>query len=122
VFICGLTRPSTKEAATAASTALPPALSMSTPALTERFEFPATAPWRPRMRGWKVMPSVGAMRYARGEFGERVISVEYPMLLFELLAEQKIAEAVSRGELDGVPGQGRPLDLNESRPATTKKS
>jgi hypothetical protein len=35
------------------------------------------------------------------------------MFLFELLAEQKIAEAVSRGELDGLPGQGRPLDLDD---------
>ena len=31
------------------------------------------------------------------------------MLLFELLAEEKIAEAAERGELDGRPGAGRPL-------------
>lgn len=35
------------------------------------------------------------------------------MHLFELLAEQKIAEAVSRGELDDLPGAGRPLDLDD---------
>jgi hypothetical protein len=35
------------------------------------------------------------------------------MLLFELLAEQKIAEAVSRGEFDHLPGAGKPLDLDE---------
>ncbi|MGQ0654722.1 MAG: DnaJ family domain-containing protein [Betaproteobacteria bacterium] len=35
------------------------------------------------------------------------------MLLFELLAEQKICEAVSRGELEGLPGAGRPLDLED---------
>jgi hypothetical protein len=35
------------------------------------------------------------------------------MHLFELLAERKIEEAVSRGELEDLPGQGRPLDLEE---------
>jgi hypothetical protein len=51
VCICGLTRPSTKLAATAASIALPPALSTSTPAFTERWEFAATAPRVPIRRG-----------------------------------------------------------------------
>lgn len=35
------------------------------------------------------------------------------MLLFDLLAEQRIAEAIARGELDGLPGEGRPLDLDD---------
>jgi hypothetical protein len=35
------------------------------------------------------------------------------MLLFELLAEQKIAEAVSRGEFDDLPGAGKPLELDD---------
>jgi hypothetical protein len=35
------------------------------------------------------------------------------MLLFELLAEQKISEAVSRGEFDHLPGAGKPLDLED---------
>lgn len=35
------------------------------------------------------------------------------MHLFELVAERKIEEAVSRGELDDLPGQGQPLDLEE---------
>jgi len=35
------------------------------------------------------------------------------MLKLELLAEGKIAEAVSRGEFDGLPGTGRPLDLDD---------
>jgi hypothetical protein len=34
------------------------------------------------------------------------------MLMFELIAEQRIAEAVERGELDDLPGAGRPLDLS----------
>jgi hypothetical protein len=29
------------------------------------------------------------------------------------LAERKIAEAIARGELDGLPGEGRPLDLGD---------
>ena len=33
--------------------------------------------------------------------------------MLEFLAEQKIAEAVSRGELDGLPGEGKPLDLDD---------
>ena len=32
--------------------------------------------------------------------------------MLEFLAERKIAEAVSRGELDGLPGEGKPLDLD----------
>lgn len=33
--------------------------------------------------------------------------------MLEFLAEKKLAEAVSRGELDDLPGQGRPLELQE---------
>ena len=33
--------------------------------------------------------------------------------MLDFLAEQKIAEAVSRGELDHLPGAGRPLDLDD---------
>jgi DnaJ homologue, subfamily C, member 28, conserved domain len=40
------------------------------------------------------------MRYARED-------------MLDFLAEQKIAEAVSRGELDGLPGEGRPLELDD---------
>ncbi len=35
------------------------------------------------------------------------------MLVLELLAERKILEAAARGELDGLPGAGRPLDLDD---------
>jgi hypothetical protein len=35
------------------------------------------------------------------------------MLALELLAERKISEAVSRGELDNLPGAGQPLDLQD---------
>jgi hypothetical protein len=35
------------------------------------------------------------------------------MSVLDSLAEQKIAEAVSRGELDDLPGAGRPLDLED---------
>src|ERR671937_358595 len=35
------------------------------------------------------------------------------MLIFDSLAEQKIAEAISRGELDDLPGAGRPLELDD---------
>ncbi|HYX66540.1 MAG TPA: DnaJ family domain-containing protein [Burkholderiales bacterium] len=33
------------------------------------------------------------------------------MLALELLAEKKIREAIERGELDDLPGAGRPLEL-----------
>jgi hypothetical protein len=33
--------------------------------------------------------------------------------MLDFLAEKKLAEAVSRGELDDLPGQGQPLDLEE---------
>jgi hypothetical protein len=35
------------------------------------------------------------------------------MHALELIAEHKIDEAVARGELQGLPGEGRPLDLYE---------
>lgn len=35
------------------------------------------------------------------------------MLALELIAERRIAEAVARGEFDGLPGAGKPLDLEE---------
>ena len=42
------------------------------------------------------------MRYARED-------------MLDFLAEQKIAEAVSRGELDDLPGEGRPLELDDDK-------
>ena len=35
--------------------------------------------------------------------------------MLDFLAERRIAEAVSRGELDGLPGAGRPLELDDDR-------
>lgn len=35
------------------------------------------------------------------------------MLTLELIAERTIADAVERGEFDGLPGAGKPLDLAE---------
>jgi hypothetical protein len=35
------------------------------------------------------------------------------VLVLELLAEKKIAEAAERGELDDLPGAGRPLELDD---------
>ena len=33
--------------------------------------------------------------------------------MFDLIAERKIAEALANGELDNLPGEGRPLDLDD---------
>jgi hypothetical protein len=33
--------------------------------------------------------------------------------MLDLIAERKIAEAISRGELDNLPGAGRPLELDD---------
>jgi len=35
------------------------------------------------------------------------------MLAFEMLAERKIADAIERGELDGLPDAGRRLTLDD---------
>lgn len=35
------------------------------------------------------------------------------MLVFDRVAEQKIVEAIARGELDDLPGAGRPLALDD---------
>ena len=35
------------------------------------------------------------------------------MLAFELIAGRKIEEALAQGEFDGLPGAGRPLDLDD---------
>lgn len=37
------------------------------------------------------------------------------LLIFDLIAEQKIAEAISRGELANLPGEGKPFDLDDDR-------
>lgn len=36
-----------------------------------------------------------------------------PLSIFDLLAEQRIADAIKRGEFDNLPGAGHPLDLHE---------
>ena len=33
--------------------------------------------------------------------------------MLDLIAERRIAEAIARGELEGLPGEGRPLDLSD---------
>jgi hypothetical protein len=33
--------------------------------------------------------------------------------MFDQIAERKIAEAIARGELDNLPGEGMPLDLGD---------
>lgn len=33
--------------------------------------------------------------------------------MLDFLVEQKLSEAVSRGELDNLPGAGRPLELDD---------
>ena len=33
--------------------------------------------------------------------------------MLDFIAEQKIAEAVAKGELDDLPGAGQPLDLSD---------
>lgn len=35
------------------------------------------------------------------------------MYAFEAIAEQRISEAVARGELDHLPGEGKPLNLED---------
>lgn len=33
--------------------------------------------------------------------------------MLEFIAERRIAEAIAKGELDNLPGQGRPLELGD---------
>ncbi len=35
------------------------------------------------------------------------------MLTFDMLSEQRIAEAMGRGDFDNLPGAGQPIDLSE---------
>lgn len=37
------------------------------------------------------------------------------MLAFEVIAEQRISEALARGDFDDLPGAGSPIDLEEDR-------
>jgi hypothetical protein len=37
------------------------------------------------------------------------------MHAFDIIAEQRIAEAIANGELDDLPGAGRALDLDDDR-------
>jgi hypothetical protein len=35
--------------------------------------------------------------------------------MLEFIAEQRIAEAIAKGELENLPGTGRPLELDDDR-------
>lgn len=35
------------------------------------------------------------------------------MYIFEIIAENKIREAILRGELENLPGQGKPLNIGD---------
>lgn len=35
------------------------------------------------------------------------------MDIFDLIAEQRVAEAIARGEFDNLPGAGRPIELDD---------
>ncbi len=37
------------------------------------------------------------------------------MLVFDLIAEEKIIAAIARGELSNLAGEGRPLDLDDDK-------
>jgi hypothetical protein len=38
-----------------------------------------------------------------------------PLIDFDVVAERRIEEAITRGELDGLPGAGKPLELDDDR-------
>ncbi len=38
-----------------------------------------------------------------------------PMFIFELIAEQRIQEAIEAGQFDNLPGAGKPLVLDDDR-------
>ena len=38
------------------------------------------------------------------------------MLFLQFIAEERIAKAIARGEFDNLPGQGRPLNLDDEDP------
>jgi len=38
------------------------------------------------------------------------------VLALEIIGERKIEEAIARGELDDLPGAGRPLELDDGDP------
>lgn len=59
--------------------------------------------------------AVGAMHLPAGGVEFAIHHYAWPMLFFDLLAEQKIAAAIARGELAGLPGSGKPLDLSSDR-------
>ena len=40
-------------------------------------------------------------------------AIPMPLTIFDLLAEQRIADAIKRGELDDLPGAGRPLEFDD---------
>lgn len=41
--------------------------------------------------------------------------------IFEILAERHISEAVLRGDLDGLPGAGKPLEFEDDRLVTPEQ-
>jgi hypothetical protein len=43
------------------------------------------------------------------------MSGKSPLAALERIAEQRIREALERGELDNLPGSGKPIDLEDDR-------
>jgi len=41
--------------------------------------------------------------------------------MFHLIAERKIEEALARGELANLPGEGRPLELDDDAPGEIRQ-
>jgi len=64
------------------------------------------------MEGWFECEARGTRHEVRGS-GPADAKLEIAMLVLDLIAEQKIAEAVERGELSNLPGEGRPLALDD---------
>ena len=49
------------------------------------------------------------------DFAFLVANSRSVILLLDFIAEQKIVDAIARGELSNLPGAGRPLELDDDR-------
>ena len=60
------------------------------------------------------MPASGACRRTPTCYPRRVSRLP-PSLAFDAVIEERIQEAMRRGDFDNLPGAGRPLDLDDDR-------
>ena len=64
---------------------------------------------------WRSMEFPGAPGWKSGGNPSGTGGMSNIFAIFEKISDEKIREAIERGEFDGLPGEGKPLSLEDDR-------